>query len=169
MTASVLLSLAFAPTAALQQKSQPSARVQKDLVIAKAHYESEMDSVGRAKALGKLGRAEIQAAREAADAGNFDAALRYLKDYSDQAHAGQDDLVKTGVNAEKHSNGFRQLQISVRESVRAIRELAGQVPFAQRQPFDALRQDLETLDQKLILELFPRQPGHESEKEKREP
>jgi hypothetical protein len=169
MTAAVSLSLAFASAAAFQQKSQPAARIQKDLAIAKAHYESETDSVRRAKTLGKLGRAEIQAAREAADAGNFDAALQFLKDYSDQAHAGQDELVKTGVNAEKHSSGFRQLQISVRESVRAIREIAGQIPFAQRQPFDALRQDLETLDQKLILELFPRQPGHGSEKEKREP
>jgi hypothetical protein len=168
MTAAVLLNFAFAQMAAPPQKMLLSARAQKDLTSSKAHYESETDPVGRAKALVKLGRAEIRAARESGDAGNLDAALKYVKDYSDQAQASHDALVKTGVNAEKHSGGFRQLQISVRESARAVREIAGQAPFAQRQPFDALQQDLEALDQKLILELFPRQPGHGLEKEERQ-
>jgi len=154
--------------APLQQTSPLSARVQSELANAKAHYESQSDPVGRAKALEKLSRAEIQAAREEADGGNVDAALQFLKDYYGQANGAHDALVKTGVNAEKHSNGFRQLQISVRVSMRAIREIAGQVPFTQRQPFEAVQQDLEALDHKLILELFPRQPGHELEKEKRE-
>lgn len=168
ITVTVLVSFAFAQTAVPPQKTLLLARAQKDLTSSKARYESETDPVARAKALVKLGRAEIRAAREAADAGSFDTALQYVKDFTDQGHASHDALVKTGVNAEKHSNGFRQLQISVRENARAIRELAGQIPFAQRQPFDALQQDLEALDQKLILELFPRQPGHELEKEERQ-
>lgn len=163
------LSLAFPLAVPAQQKPQLSERTQKELSNSKAHYERESNPVGRAKAIVKLGRAEIRAAREMADAGEFDAALQYLRDYSDQAHAGHEALVKTGVNAEKHSGGFRQLEISVRENVRAIRDIAGNVPYAQRGPFDDVQQGLENLDQQLILELFPDQPGHKPEKRKHEP
>lgn len=167
MSATIVLGLALPIVAMPLQKALLSNRVQKELMDSKAHFNGENDPVGRAKALEKLGRAEIRAAREMADAGDFTAALQYLKDYSDQAHAGHDALVKTGVNAEKHSNGFKQLQISVRESVRSIREIANEVPYAQRQPFDDQQQDLEKLNQQLILELFPRQPGHKLQEEKK--
>lgn len=166
LAAATLLGVAlhFAPPP--QQNTPLSEKVQKELAKSRAHYDGTNDPVGRAKALTNLGRAEIRAAREMADAGNYTAALQYVKDYGDQARAAHDALVKTEVNAESHSAGFRQLQISVRESIRAIPEIAGEVPFAQRQPFDAQLQDLENLNQQLILELFPRQPGHKAEKEK---
>jgi hypothetical protein len=167
MIAAVAFGLAFPFAAVAQQKAPLSADVQKDLTNSKAHYDNEKDPVGRAKALGKLGRAEIRAAHEMANAGDFDGALQYLKNYDDQAHEGHDALLKTGVNAENHSSGFRQLQISLRESIRAVREIADQVPYTQRQPFDAQHQDLEDLNQRLILELFPRQPGHKPQKENR--
>jgi hypothetical protein len=76
-------------------------------------------------------------------------------------------LEKMGVDAEKHSNGFRQLEISVRESLRELREIMGRVPLEQRESFAALEKDLDALNQKLILELFPRQPGHKFENEKK--
>lgn len=164
MTVAVLLSMIFPLAAAPEQKAALSAKLEKELASSQAHYEGETEPVGRAKALSKFGRAEIRAAREMAGVGNYDGALQYLKNYSDQAHAAHDALVKTGVNAEKHSNGFRQMQISVRENIRAIRDIAGQIPFQQRQPFDAVQQNLEDLDQQLILELFPRQPGHKVDK-----
>ena len=148
-----------------QQSTPLSEKVQKELAKSKAHYDGQNDPVGRAKALANLGRAEIRAAREMADAGNYTAALEYVKDYGDQARAAHDALVKTGVNAESHSAGFRQLQISVRENIRAIPDIAGEVPFAQRQPLEAQLQELENLNQQLILELFPRQPGHKAERE----
>jgi hypothetical protein len=143
-----------------------SVKTQKDLAKSKEHYDKETSPIGRAKALVKLGRAELRAAREAADANHADSALQFAKDYNDQAHAARDALEKTGANAEKHSNGFRQLQISVRESIRTLRQIADRVPFTERQPFDDLRKDLDGLNQKLILELFPRQPGHDASKPK---
>lgn len=167
MIAAVVFGLTFPFGAVAQQKPQLSAGVQKDLANSKAHYDNEKDPVGRAKALGNLGRAEIRAAREMTNAGDFDAALQYLKEYDGQAHERHDALLKTGVNAENHSSGFRQLQISVRESMRDVREIAEQVPYTQREPFDAQHQDLEDLNQQIILELFPRRPGHKPEKENR--
>lgn len=168
MSAAISLALAFQAAATAQQKPQLSPGTQKELAEGKARYDGANDPIARAKALEKLGRAEIKASREMISAGDFEAALQYVKDYNDQAHERHDALQKTGVNAEKHSNGFRQLQISVRECIRDVREIAEQVPYAQRQPFEAQQQSLEDLNQQLILELFPRQPGHKPEKENRE-
>ena len=136
-----------------------SVRVQNDIAKDKLKYESADNAVARAKAIGKLGHEEYVAARKAIDAGRIEEALQLLKDYNDQTSETHDSLVKTGVDAEKHSNGFRQLQISVRERLRELRELTTRVAFEQRQPFEVLEKNLDALNQKLILELFPRQPG----------
>ncbi|HKV27876.1 MAG TPA: hypothetical protein VJN90_06350, partial [Candidatus Acidoferrales bacterium] len=142
-------------------------RVQNDIAKDKAKYERETNPIGRAKALTKLGRAEYLAARQSLDAGNIRAAFEFLTNYNEQAITAHDALEKMGVDPEKHSNGFRQLQISVRERLRELREITSSVPFQQRQSFEALEKDLDALDQKLILELFPRQPGHKFDDEKK--
>lgn len=137
-----------------------SARVQNDLAKDKLKYDRAETPIDRAKAIGKLGHEEYVAARKAIDADNIDQALQFLRDYNNQATDVHDALVKTGVDPEKHSNGFRQLQISVREREREMKEFIARVGFGQRRPFEALQRSLDALNQKLILELFPRQPGN---------
>ncbi|MGB7022835.1 MAG: hypothetical protein WBD73_03480 [Candidatus Acidiferrales bacterium] len=144
-------------------------RVQKDIAKYQANYESKTKPEDRAKAVVKLGRAEYVAAEQSLGAGNVRGAFEFLAKYNEQAIAAHDALDKMGVDPEKHSNGFRQLQISVRESLRELREIMGRVPLEQRDSFAALEKDLDTLNQKLILELFPRQPGHKFKDEKKHP
>ena len=133
-----------------------SARVQRDLSKDKLKYDHAENAVDRAKALGKLGREEYAAARQAIDAGRIDESLQFLRDYNQQASDTHAALLKTGVDASKNSNGFRQLQISVRERERDLNELIRRVGFEQSQPFEELRKSLDELNQKLIQELFPR-------------
>ena len=137
-----------------------SARVQQNIAKDKLKYDHAQGPVDRAKALGKLGRDEYVAARQAIDAGKINDAFELLKNYNDQVASTHEALLKTGVDPEKHSNGFRQLQISARERARELKELAERVAFRQREPFSALQKDLDEFNQKLILELFPRQPGN---------
>ncbi len=144
-------------------------KVQNDLAHDKYKYEHADNPVDRAKAVGKLGHEEYTAARQAIDAGKTDEALQFLTQYNTQATDAHNGLLKTGVDAEKHSNGFRQLQISVRERERELKELINRVGFEQRPPFETLQKDLDTLNQKLILELFPRQPGNKQRKELNNP
>ncbi|HVA18103.1 MAG TPA: hypothetical protein VMV59_10385 [Candidatus Dormibacteraeota bacterium] len=144
-----------------------TARVQKEIAKDKANYERQTKPVGRAKAVVKLGRAEYLAARQSLDAGNIRSAFEFLADYNEQAIAAHDALEKLDVDPEKHSNGFRQLQISVRESLRQLREIIGRVPLEQQESFQKLEEDLDALNQKLILELFPRQPGHKVQDQKK--
>ncbi len=144
-----------------------TARVQKGIAKYEANYESKTNPVDRAKAVVKLGHAEYVAASQSLDAGNVREAFEFLAKYNEQAIAAHDALEKMDVDPEKHSNGFRQLQISVRESLRELREIMARVPLEQRESFVALEKDLDALNQKLILELFPRQPGHKFEDEKK--
>lgn len=146
-----------------------NARVQNDLAKGKLNYDHAADPIARAKALEKLSHEEYVAARQALNDGKLDEALQFLKDYNNQATETHDALIKTGTDPVKHSNGFRQLQISVRERERDLRELINRVGFAQRQPFDDLGNALDELNQKLILELFPRRAPNKQSKEKGNP
>lgn len=146
-----------------------SARVLRNLAKDKAKYEKADNPIKRAKAVPKLGREEYLAARQALKEGNRDAALEYLRDYNEQATSAHDELAKMTADPEKHSNGFRQLQISVRERARELRYLATGVAFDQRKPFEDLQKALDALNQKLILELFPRQPDHKKKRKTKIP
>jgi hypothetical protein len=146
-----------------------SGRVQKDLANDKLKYDQADNAADRAKALGKLGHEEFAAARQAAAAGKFDEALQLVKDYNDQATSVHEDLLKTGVDPEKHSNGFRQLQISVREREHDLRELISRVGFEQREPFETVQKTLENLNQKLMIELFPRRAPNKQSNDQKNP
>ena len=143
--------------------------LQNDLAHEKYKYDHADNAVDRAKTLGKLGHEEYTAAGQAIDAGKIGEALQFLKDYNDQASSTHDALLKTGVDPEKHSNGFRQLQISVREREHDLKDVITRLEFGQRPPFEALEQALDELNQKLIVELFPRRPGNKQRNESQNP
>jgi hypothetical protein len=162
-TSILLVCAAFAPL--LPSKTY----TQDDIAKYKEHFEKETNPVRRADAITKLGRAEFAVAEENIGSGNVNAALQLVEDYGGQAELAHDGLVKTGVNAEKHSNGFRQLQISVRESLLRLRDIETLLTFEQRPPFEAIRERLDKLNQQLLVELFPRRPGHEPPDEQKKP
>lgn len=147
-----------------------STRIQEYLAKDKLKYDRAENAVERAKALGKLGHEEYVAARQAVDAGKTDEALQFVKDYNQQATETHAALLKTGVDPSKHSNGFRQLQISVRERERDLKDLIRRVGFEQSDPFEQVGKSLDELNQKLIQELFPhRSPNKETREEKSSP
>lgn len=137
-----------------------SSKTLRNLAKAQEKYDKADSPVDRAKAMKKLGDEEYKAAREALKEGNQKAALQYLQDYNQQASRAHEELDKMGVDPEKHSNGFRQLQISVRERARELKDLMGRVAYDQRKPFEDLEKGLDELSQKLILELFPGHSKH---------
>ncbi|HEV2305514.1 MAG TPA: hypothetical protein VGR93_08345 [Candidatus Acidoferrales bacterium] len=146
-----------------------NARVLRDIAKEKAKYENADSPVKRAKSVPKLGREEYIAARQALRDGDQNAALQYLRDYNEQASAAHDELEKSVADPEKHSNGFRQLQISVRERARELKDITSRVAFDQRKPFEELQKALDALNQKLILELFPNQPNHKKQPDQKNP
>lgn len=147
-----------------------STRVQRDLAKDKLKYEQAATAVDRAKALEKLGHEEYAAARQAVDAGKADEALQFLKDYNEQATDTHAALLKMGTDPTRNSNGFRQLQISVRERERDLKDLIRRIGFEQSDPFEKVGKRLDELNQRLIQELFPhRAPNKQTREETPKP
>jgi hypothetical protein len=120
-----------------------------------AQYQLEHDPVARAKILAKLGRFEIDQARSDLKANKEEESLADLERYRDQVESAAQALSATGVNAEQHPSGFKELQISLRETIRHIDELILQLPLDKRPWFQAVRSDLAKSQNLLIEALFP--------------
>lgn len=120
-----------------------------------AEYQLEHDPVARAKILAKLGRFEIDEARSDLKADREEQSLADLERYRDQVESAVQALSATGVNAEQHPSGFKELQISLRETLRHIDDLILQLPIDKRPWFQAVRSDLAKSQNSLIEALFP--------------
>jgi hypothetical protein len=120
-----------------------------------AQYQVERDPVAKAKILAKLGRFEIEQARADLKADRDEESLADLEHYRDQVENTVQGLAALGVNAEQHPSGFKELQISLRETLRHVDELIVQLPLDIRPWFQAVRSDLGKSQTVLIEALFP--------------
>ena len=124
-----------------------------------SQFARDGDPVHRAKSMPDLGRAEFQEIEKLADEGQLKEALTVLEEYRDQVQSCLEGLDARGINAEKHPNGYKQLQISVRESLRRLDNLLVGLTPDQQPSFMNVRQNLDEVNRHLIRELFPNQPG----------
>ncbi len=120
-----------------------------------AQYQLERDPVAKARLLAKLGNYEVDQARADLKADKEEQSLADLEHYRDQVESTVQALAETGVNAEQHPAGFKELQISLRQTLRHIDELILQLPLDKRPWFQAVRSDLGKSQNSLIEALFP--------------
>ena len=111
--------------------------------------------MAKAKILAKLGRYEVEQAHADLKADKDEESLADLEHYRDQVESTVQGLSGLGVNAEQHPSGFKELQISLRETLRHIDELILQLPLDKRAWFQAVRSDLGKSQNYLIEALFP--------------
>jgi hypothetical protein len=125
-----------------------------------AKYERESDPVRKSRALAKLGEDQVDLAAKQLKAGDEIGSLQTLEKYRDEVHDMVAALRATGVSAEKKPAGFKELQISLRGTIRHIDELIFTLNVDKRPFFRAVRNDLFTDQNELIDQLFPRNPDH---------
>lgn len=128
-------------------------------------YHQGGDPVHQAKVLAKLGGYQVEYAKTQFDEGDDVASLHTLEMYRDEVRMTEKALKDTGVNAEKKPAGFKDLQISLRETIRRIDDLIFTVPVEKRPFFRDIRADLAGVQNELIDLLFPRQPGKNPKKQ----
>jgi hypothetical protein len=129
----------------------------------RSRFSQETNPVRKAKLLVPLGEAEFRDILKDTDSDNFGEALTIFQQYRDEAQACQKALEGKEPDPEKHPNGFKQLQISLRQSLRRLSDIIVELPADEQRPFLDVRRDLEQIDRQLIHELFPRRPEHEQE------
>ena len=121
-------------------------------------YQEETDPVRKARALAKLGGPEIDLAMKQLKAGEDVTSLETLEKYRDQVQQTFAALKATGIDAERKPAGFKELQISLRRTLRSIDDLVLALPVDKRPFFRAVRDELAKVQNDLIDALFPRRP-----------
>src|SRR5437660_8928391 len=123
-----------------------------------ARFNRETNGVRKAKLIDKLGDAQLEEARRAGKAGDYNTVGMTLEKYRDNVRAAIEALKKQHPDAEKQSNGYRQLQMHVRKGIREVDETLLVSPEGYKPPLQIVRQDLVGMDDELLKMLFPRRP-----------
>jgi hypothetical protein len=119
------------------------------------HFDQESHAGAKIKILEKLGEAQSVAASHAQKENNFVAIAFIFEKYRDNVRAALDLLKKQEPNADKHSDGYRHLELQVRRGIREVEEIIIIVPQEVRPPLEIVREDLIHIDDELIHLLFP--------------
>lgn len=122
-------------------------------------FDKESDPVRKAKILVKLSDSQFQVIRSEADSGNTEEGLKDLETLRDECISTHDSLIAKRVDPENKSAGFKELQISVRETLHRLREIIAGLSGEDEKRYAQVRTQFEDLDNQLVHELFPRQPG----------
>jgi len=138
----------------------PGASADDSLDHLREEFHRESDPVKRAKRFAKLGRALIAEMRKLESEKKNDAVAPLFQEYHDGATAAFDGLISSGLDAEKHPKGFRELEMHLRESVHELNDLLFGLPLDDREPLRKDLRGIESMDDRLLQALFPRNPEH---------
>jgi hypothetical protein len=122
-------------------------------------FDAEHDGVRKAKMLQKLGDAQFAKERQEARANDYVAVGLEMEKYRDNVRAAVEALKKQHPDAEKHSSGYRQLEIHVAAGIREVQDVILAMPEPYRPPMELVKNDLRAIDVELLRLLFPRRPG----------
>lgn len=160
MTARVKIRLAAMAALVICAPLVAQDRLAEDL----AKYQHESDPVRKARDLVKLGDEQVEMARKLLKDDQDVGSLHTLEQYRDEVHETVTALNGMGVDAERKPSGFKELQISLRETIRRIDDLILTLEVDKRPFFRTVRNDLFTDQNVLIDQLFPRKPDRNAPK-----
>jgi hypothetical protein len=129
-----------------------------------AHIEREQNPVKKAKLKIRLGRVKILQAIDAYDRGNPDQCLQLLDDYLEKMNSAWADLQGSGRQAWRKPDGFKHLDIALREDTRFLEDFKHRVPFENRGPVEKVYQEAEDLRAAVLEALFPLEPPKKERK-----
>jgi hypothetical protein len=120
-----------------------------------ARFDHETSAVHKAKLFEKLGDEQFAEARRASLAGDYTTVGQTMEKYRDNARVALAALKKEHPNAERQTGGYKQLQIHVHRGIREVDETLLVAPLEYRPPLQLVRQDLSSMDDELLLMIFP--------------
>src|SRR5919109_14147 len=132
---------------------------QDSLAELQAKFDRENNSIKKAKLLVKLGDAQFEESRRAGQAGDNNAVDATMEKFRDNVRAALEALKKQHPDAEKHSNGYRQMEMQVKQGIREVEDSMLAAPAPYKPPLQIVRQDLIAMDEELIQLLFPHRPA----------
>jgi hypothetical protein len=129
-----------------------------------ARFDQEQDPVHRAKLLEKLGDAEFAEARKVEQAGDYSSVGLLMEKYRDNVRIALEGLKKKQQDAEKHPEGYKQMQFHVDKALRELDQILVVAPGEYKPPLRLVHGDLVAMNDEMLRMLFPRRPGELSVK-----
>jgi hypothetical protein len=90
---------------------------------------------------------------------NLDGMRTLLNQYVTTITAARDVMTDSDRDAERNPAGYKDLEVSLRQQIRYLQEMARSVAFDDRAPVEAALNRAETIRDEMIRKIFPRQPS----------
>lgn len=132
------------PASAQDNEAQLSARIQ-----------SQQNPVRKAKDQMRLGRLKLDQAIAAYGEGNAESGEQLLNAFLGQMNDAWQTLHNSGRNAARQPQGFKELDIDLRQDARMLEDLARRVSYAERAPIGKAQKQAEELRGEVLRALFP--------------
>jgi hypothetical protein len=132
---------------------------QESVTELQAKFDRENNSIKKAKLLVKLGDAQFEVSRRAGKDGDNNTVDSIMEKYRDNVRTALEELKKQHPDAEKHSNGYRQMEMHVKLGIREVEDSMLAAPAPYKPPLQIVRQDLIAMDDEMIRLLFPHRPA----------
>ncbi len=117
--------------------------------------QSEQNPVKKAKDEIKLAQLKLAQVQTAYSQGHADTGATLVGAMVDALKASWKFLQESGRKASKHPDGFRDLDIALRENVRRLQDLGRTVSYFDRAPLNNAVQQLDQEREEVLHELFP--------------
>ncbi|MGO8816373.1 MAG: hypothetical protein ACLQVG_17180 [Terriglobia bacterium] len=120
--------------------------------------QDEQNPVKKAKIEIKLANLRLTEVQDAYSRGQIDTGAKLLGTFVEAIRTSRKLLQESGRRASKQPEGFRELEISLRENVRTLQDLGRTVSYFDRTPLTNAAQELDQMRSEVLQELFPGKP-----------
>lgn len=117
--------------------------------------ERQQNPVKKSKCQAYLARLVLNQGVQAYDQRHFDRGSKLLGDYLVAVRRAWDILKSSGRNAVKHPEGFKELDIALRENGRLLNDLAQRVPYFQGEAVRNAEKQSAAIHEEVLDALFP--------------
>jgi hypothetical protein len=120
--------------------------------------QSEQNPVKKAKDEIKLSSLKLTQIRDAYSQGHIEEGAKLLGVFADTIKGSLRVLQDSGRKASKQPEGFRELEIALREDARTLQDLGRTVSYIDRPPLENAAQELEKMRNEVLHALLPGAP-----------
>jgi hypothetical protein len=118
-------------------------------------FRNEQNPIKKAKLEIKLADMTLQQALDTYTKGDVESGAKLLGEFVEQMEASWKILQNSGRKASKQPQGFKELDISLREDFRLLEDLERRVAYFDRGPVEKAAQEIEGIRSEVLQALFP--------------
>jgi len=119
------------------------------------HIQSEPNPVKKAKYEIRFANLKLEQARDAYEQRDVQLGSKLLEVFVEHMKTSWRILQESGRQAAKQPQGFKELDISLRQDVRLLEDLRHRVAYFDRGPVDKAAQEMERVRSEVLRALFP--------------